>query len=101
VPRCHLLRPDPGAGASPPRHTIRNIRPNEPVDRGGEIVESGTPAGEALRDARLDALPCWLMIHRSMKLSFTGRDASLPQSLPAVFISTKSVAFQSLLQKLR
>ena len=43
----------------------------------------------------------WLTIQRSTSRASTGAASSWPQSLPSEFISTKRVAFQSLLQKLR
>ena len=42
-----------------------------------------------------------LMIQRSQIGELDRRVSSSPQSLPSVFISTKRVAFHSLLQKLR
>jgi hypothetical protein len=41
------------------------------------------------------------MIQRSTVESSTGAAGSSPVSLPSQFMSTKRVAFQSLLQKLR
>ena len=73
--------------------------PDEAVDRAGDVVEA--VLGEALLDFGLGALqraddPAGPTVESS-----TGAYSSSPQSLPSVFISTKRVAFHSLLQKLR
>ena len=98
VPRCCASLPFGELVLGDLDVPVAVLVPDEAVDRARDVVEAVLgEAGLDLASARCRVLT----IQRSQVDSSTGALSSSPQSLPSVFISTKRVAFHSLLQKLR